>query len=207
MNAQNISLDKSTYNETGQTGLVLTPILKIENISTDTVQIFLNRIYKNLPAGWTSCFCYMECQSPTLDVLLFKIAPGETADIGVSFHTDSIEGIGYIHLSVEEVGGNFKDTLYFSGSTLTSGINTISQAKAFSYFPNPVKDQLTLASLSKDVNLVSLLTRDGKVLTKSTFRNDNKSHINFEGFPAGLYYIKIQYKSGKTELHPVVKNE
>lgn len=204
---QALSYGKSTYDLTGQAGTMVTPQLEITNVSTGNIQVFVNRFYKNLPPNWTQCFCYLECQPPSLDSLKFNLAPGEIAYIGLGFNTDTIPGTGYSRLTVEAVGTSQKDTLNFSASTyLYVGMEENSLTNSFKLFPNPTVSEIIFSALSNEEHSLSVLDASGKEISSFHELRGKEYRLNFEKYAAGQYYIRVNYKSGKTETQKIIKN-
>jgi len=123
VSAQDLIYSKSEFDKTGDPLTMVNPDVSFLNIGSDTIEIRVIRSFKNLPPNWTSCFCFTECNPPSVDTLQFFMAPLDKFIIGVGFNTDSIPGIGFIKATFEQIGGTQKDTLNFSGNTLKKGIN------------------------------------------------------------------------------------
>src|SRR5207237_1288551 len=122
----------------------LLPAVYITNMSGFNLNMRFTRLVKDIPNGWTSCFCYPQCISPTRDTLSFTVPGNSTLRISPNFGTDSIPGFGKVILVLSVLGSEKQDTLTFTGSTLqTAGINTNAKEKTFLY-PNPTSDVLFL---------------------------------------------------------------
>jgi hypothetical protein len=201
--AQDITYSKSVFDETGEPTTMVTPEVSFLNTGPDSIEVFVRRIYMNLPVNWTSCFCFISCHPPTDDTLRFFLAPMEKAYIGVGFNTDSIPGIGYVKITVEQIGGTQKDTLSFSGSTMMAGINESFSASSVKVFPNPASDKLIIQPLSQDKYDISVSGQQGEVVKYENA--EGRSELNLKGFPAGIYNVTINYKSGKTETKRIIK--
>jgi hypothetical protein len=203
--AQHLSYNGSKYDQTGEPGLMVTPQLEITNTGSVTVGVIVNRFYQGLPANWTSCFCYIECNPPSLSTLSFSLAPGETAHIGVGFATDSIPGLGTVRLTVEEVGSSLaKDTLQFTGSTMISGISEISQKYLFSVYPNPTSDKVILQYSKQEPYLLLLLNASGQIIMRSE-QVSHECSVDLQHLPCGTYYLKTHSVSGET-LRKIIRN-
>lgn len=202
-----LSYGKSSYDEVGEAGTMVLPTLKIENTGTSPVEVFVNRFFLNLPANWTQCFCFNNCHPPSLDSLRFTLVPGQTADIGVGFNSDTIPGIGYMRMTVEVVGGTQKDTLNFSGSTyLLAGVKENSLSSSFKTFPNPVSEKLFINSSLKERYSVSVNDLNGKTVKNVFDLTSGQTEISLSGLPNGVYFITLRYQSGATESKRIQKN-
>ena len=65
--------------------------------------------------------------------------------------------------------------------------------KLLTIYPNPVRDQLTidLAQPSENV-ILNILSLDGKIIRNESLGSVQRSQtINVQGFPAGVYVLKI----------------
>jgi hypothetical protein len=203
--AQNISYGKSTYDLTGDPTTMVTPELNFSNTGSSTIQVFVKRILVNLPPNWTSCFCFINCHPPAIDTLRFNLVPGQNASIGVGFNTDINPGIGYVRLTVEEVGGTQKDTLDFSGSTLLSGIKENFAPSMFKLFPNPTIETLTIFSDFKDEYSIIITNHKGQTVKHFSDLKEN-TELSLRDLSVGVYFVTVKYKSGKTDTKQIIKN-
>ncbi|CAD0004194.1 T9SS type A sorting domain-containing protein [Flavobacterium salmonis] len=79
----------------------------------------------------------------------------------------------------------------------------------FSYYPNPVKEELYLKWELTDDNYVTsiqLISLAGQVL--NTFRetkNNNTQNILFQSYPSGVYVVLLNYKSGDPKTIKIIK--
>jgi hypothetical protein len=204
--AQDITYSKSNFDETGDPTAMVTPEVSFLNTGPDSIEVFVNRFYKNLPANWTSCFCFISCHLPSEDTLRFFLAPMEKATIGVGFNTDSIPGIGYVKITVEQIGGNQKDTLSFSGSTMFAGIGENSFSSSLKLFPNPTSDRLIINSSLNENYSVSVTNVNGQIVRHLSEFKTGKTEISLNGLPNGMFFIHLLYTSGRTETKRIIKN-
>jgi hypothetical protein len=202
-----LSYDKSSYNEFGEAGTTVTPTLKVENTGPNSVEVFVNRINLNLPVNWTQCFCFISCHPPSLDSLRFTLVPGETANIGIGFNSDSVPGIGYMNMCIGIVGGMQQDTFSFSGSTfLPADIDELSLPQSFKVFPNPVTSQIIFSSVSSSPYHLAIVDAIGKLVYQTPLINEKSSTLSLQNYPGGIYFIRASYLNGKVELQKVIKN-
>jgi hypothetical protein len=203
--AQDIVYSKSTFDQTGDCGTMVTPEVNFFNGGTDSIEVFVNRFHTNLPANWTSCFCFINCHPPTDDTLRFTLAPGENATIGVGFNTDANPGMGVVRISIEQIGGNQKDTLSFSGSTMLAGINEISNSAFLKFYPNPVSEKLVIKSTIDESYSIKLCDMKGRLITSYTGLS-GETELPVGDLSHGEYLLTITYTSGKTETQKIIKN-
>ncbi len=190
----------------GNTGATLLPMAIFTNVSIAPVQMHMNRIVKNIPAGWTSCFCYPTCLAQTTNTFDFviPIASGKiaaTQTVAPNFGTDSIAGVGVIIVVFNEIGTTKYDTVRYRGITSKpTGIKETNSINNFelNVYPNPASNFLNLKySLQKIGPLkFEIFSVTGQKLKETNSSSDlnqgeNKSQINIEGFESGLYYLKL----------------
>ncbi len=203
---QNIVYSKSEPDVVGEPGLMLVGYVTFYNSDSDTIEIKADRCYKNLPPNWLSCFCFIQCYPYAVDVVNYFLAPGEKVTLGLGFTTDTIPGTGYIKVTLEQVGGAQKDTLYFSASTIASGINEFGISEPSRFYPNPSCDKIVFSTASSEVYSVRLMDITGKVIEQQSGITTKQHTINIENMPTGEYFLNVQYKSGKTETQKLIKN-
>ena len=70
------------------------------------------------------------------------------------------------------------------------GINTEKQS-AFSIFPNPASDVVTIKNNFGKPTHATLYDLTGRVLQNITIENNNTS-INVQNYPNGIYFLKFE---------------
>lgn len=203
---QNLAYSKSFFDKTGDPGMMVTPDVAFYNTDSDTIEIFVKRFYQDLPLNWTTCFCFTQCHLPAEDTLRFFLAPGQKLVIGVGFGTDTIPGIGYVKITMEQIGGTQKDTLTFSGSTLATGINELGISRSFKFYPNPSTDKVVFTTTSSETYSIRLVDITGKIVKEQSGISTKQYTLHIESLPAGEYFLNVQYRSGKTETQKLIKN-
>lgn len=102
---------------------------------------------------------------------------------------DPSEGTNYYrYQEVNDDGGSQYSTVKavnFAGSALT-----------MSWYPNPVRDRLTITSTGT-VQSVMLTTLDGRILQKFAGFSSGQS-IDFSRYPFGIYFLIIRTSGGQT---------
>lgn len=92
---------------------------------------------------------------------------------------------------VFDVSGFCKETL---------GVNDLTKAD-FSFYPNPVKDELNIISKSEIKN-VSIFNISGQVVINS---KSNSKKINTSVLSAGIYVVKAELADGQIETFKILK--
>jgi len=85
---------------------------------------------------------------------------------------------------------------------ISLGINNFAKA-GFSYYPNPVKDELILNSKT-EVEKVQIYSIDGRLVfeQKNTF---NEAKINTAAFAKGTYIVRVAFAEGSTGAFKIMK--
>lgn len=210
LSAQSYTLSPTHLNVQGNPGDFMLSTLVVNNPSASQITIHMERIVKNLPANWTSCFCFPTCIAPFIDTLTFSIAAYSNDSIKPNYGTDpNTPGIGYITIKLYQEGfPNAIDTVYFSGSTLsTSGVNEVSYASNFAAYPNPFNDVLTVCNKNMEDYTLSVYNSTGEIV----FRKENISAMNesvdLSFLCEGIYFVKSEFTSGKTVSNRIVKSK
>ncbi|MBN8641130.1 MAG: T9SS type A sorting domain-containing protein [Flavobacteriales bacterium] len=90
----------------------------------------------------------------------------------------------------------------------TDDFQKFSPEDNFSYYPNPVKEELYLKWEIKDVLIssIELYNLNGSLLKSLTELNGvSTQSINFSGYPVGTYVLHILDSSGNTKTIKVIK--
>jgi len=187
---QDYSLDSTRIHAQGNPGEMFHSALLVTNNTANPLTFHINRILKDLPPNWTSCFCYPICIAPWSDTLTFSIPPFGTDSIKPNFGTDSVPGIGYITtvLYIQDLESfSPEDTIYFTGSTLSTGISEIEE-RNIRIYPNPVSKELFIAC--KTLFSAELFSANGeKVL--SFISPDGLVKEDVSQLSSGIYFLKI----------------
>ena len=100
--------------------------------------------------------------------------------------------------TVSSVQFNYENQIITKGSTVTkdSGILAVDDISnnEIRIYPNPVKDQLLVAGMTKDESY-EIYSIDGKLVNSGTL--SSKSSIGVNALPKGVYLLKIAFKNLK----------
>lgn len=88
-----------------------------------------------------------------------------------------------------------------------NALNTLStpvtERKIFQLYPNPVEDYITiLTNTTEVVKQINIVNTTGQVVLKT---NKDITSLSVTDLPAGLYFISIETKSGKTTTKKFIK--
>lgn len=108
---------------------------------------------------------------------------------------------------ISENGGAWQtigyDTVFeISGECATMGTDDLTNSD-FNYYPNPVKNSLTIHA-EKNIKSVEIYNMAGQtVLTQKI--NANNSTFNTSSLPAGIYIVKAILENGQVETFKIIK--
>lgn len=109
----------------------------------------------------------------------------------------------------------------FSARTSNDSIKEISEVKDedllkfsqnddFSYYPNPVKEELYLKwelLNENEVSTIEVYSLTGQLIsTYKDFKNKSTTNIPFQQYPQGTYLVLINYSSGEQKSITILKN-
>jgi len=108
-----------------------------------------------------------------------------------------------IYTGVGETSNTFLWKRPLSEVAIAAGIGTVSDNDGVSFYPNPVKNELTI-EMSSSINETSyeILDLSGKILWTSNI--DKKATVNVSKFPLGVYVLKVT-TDNKTTVKKFVK--
>jgi hypothetical protein len=75
----------------------------------------------------------------------------------------------------------------------TSLSDSLSKSRSIKYYPNPCHGELTIETYLSTTDLY-LSDINGKVLERIVFKSNEKTKLNLQNYPAGVYFIQV--KSG-----------
>lgn len=117
----------------------------IVNISSDTLQLTANRLYRTTPPPeWTASMCIeIVCLPPFIDVYDFSLPPGDSAWFALDIYPFEVEGLGEWSIEVIDsttMEADTADIAYTYGATSVADESTPVAPRDFGIvqvFPNP----------------------------------------------------------------------
>ena len=94
-----------------------------------------------------------------------------------------------VYIRVWEYSGNSVINFQVAAFSATLSTENFNQEVAFSYYPNPVNNNLTL-SAQKEINNVSVYNMVGQEVYRST-PNTMTNVVDMSGLQAGAYFVKV----------------
>ena len=179
---------------------------------TSSGTVMLKNIYPGANSSLPNAFINFNGKlifSANDDLHGIELYESDGSPAGTILIKDISEGLGS---SIPYAMHIFNSNLYFAASTNslgkelwkfdgTLGINDF-ESKAFSYYPNPVLDELNLSypfGLTK-VKLFNVLGQ--KVYTKNL--NTNSAKINMSNYKEGLYFMEVE-SNKSTKIIKILK--
>ena len=86
------------------------------------------------------------------------------------------------------------------------GINKNVLDAELSIFPNPTSGNITINSINEEINSVSILDLDGRLISKQSWNHTNTALLDFTDQTSGIYTLMIVLKS-RTVYAKISKNE
>jgi len=209
INAQVYTFSDTQANMFGSPGDAFNWNLTLSNPGASPITIYLERYQKTSPPYWQQCFCFIQCNPPSLDNLTINLAPGSSTIVSLLFKTDSVNP-GMANASIrfyESAFPNNGDTVLVSAVTsVPTGVNVFTSPELFAGYPNPFRDKFTFIPSSGENYSLIITDIKGKIVSEYFNLSDKKYILSLENYPNGLYFIKAVYSSGRSETKKIIKN-
>lgn len=93
----------------------------------------------------------------------------------------------------------------FIANRKMENLPSLEEVKILNYYPNPVKNQLTIESQTHLSNIL-LTDMSGKILQKLEMLSKGKSTIDMSYLPTGIYFIHFNDSEGSEQVERIVKH-
>ena len=134
------------------------------------------------------------------------ITPGYSRFIFIHSFTGKTYGTNKIRYLLQN-GTSQTDTLtYYVHVVNTSGVKELFNERSLHFYPNPPKDILYLKTNSTEQYSAGLFDLSGRLVHFSASLFSNAA-IDTKGIPAGAYFLKINFASGKAETYKLIKQD
>ena len=126
-----------------------------------------------------------------------------------------------IHFNYDVAGNQITRSLCLNCSAKNVAVKELASLKeadlikfsendTFSYYPNPVKEELFLnwSSLNNDLKIKSIQINsiDGRVINSTINLSTVTSQtISFQTYPSGIYIIVLNYENGEEKTIKIIK--
>lgn len=115
----------------------------------------------------------------------------------------------YSYTIIEENGFyvlEMNNDIFMGAIFTTEALNTTEvDYDQISFYPNPVKDKLTLENPDLKINQVKITNANGKLLLLQKV-NSTKTEIDFSSFPKGVYILTAESKGKIIKAEKIIKN-
>lgn len=168
----------------------------ITNISSDAgdTSFTWTILELNNPASWVLSMCDPKDCYIGLNISMtrsFNLKQTGSGPIKATFDFQNTQGSGMIKmvLSSNKISAN-TDTLVFNGTAWTTGLNDV-RKQTLSFYPNPVKDQMTIQFQTKGMVQVEIFNILG-ARVKSFTHDSSKPTISLSSLENGMYFISVR---------------
>jgi len=191
------------YDAPGSEIIIHVPII---NTSNDTIIVYVLRTQNDLPADWSSSFCFDGlCFAPFVDSAASDpIPPGDTVDFSLDVYTDTIPGTATFRVVAKNME-NPSDSIavVLVASTDLSSIKNNSQGiTSFSLnqnYPNPFNPTTTISFELKDRSFTTLKIFDilgrevASLINKELESGYHQYSFSVADFKlhSGIYYYRL----------------
>ncbi|WP_250253031.1 T9SS type A sorting domain-containing protein [Chryseobacterium sp. Marseille-Q3244] len=91
-------------------------------------------------------------------------------------------------------------SLSYGNNNLVLSADDIKVDRKINIFPNPSSDFITIKN-NELIDKVELSNAEGRKI----YESDKADKVDISGFPLGVYYLKMSFKDGKTQIRKVIK--
>lgn len=207
--AQNVTFTPKTQNVSGPNSGDFKANFGVKNNSSDPTdtQFTWTFLTFNKPSAWEINLCDpFECRynvGPN-ESHSFTLAQGETGLFYGDFIPNGTDGVSNLAVIVKSnKNAANADTAYMNATAWVTAVKEVNKTKAVSFFPNPVKDQLTLkfqAKQSLEVEIYNILG----VKVKTFVHEGASTQIAVGDLQNGVYFIRFN-ENGKQYIKQFVK--
>jgi hypothetical protein len=162
-----------------------------------------------LPTGWASSFCDPNLCYYNLNVSTsyqFKLKKGAVDILRGDFDFEGVNGQGAMKVVVKSMlNPSITDTIAYTGNAWTTGLYESSKAQTFSFYPNPVKSQLTVKYATREPLNVEIYNVLGTKVRSFSY-SGTSGQVNIADLQNGVYFIRFT-DNGKLFTKQFTKSE
>ncbi|MEX0966802.1 MAG: T9SS type A sorting domain-containing protein [Bacteroidia bacterium] len=176
------------------------------NTTSQTQTFRWYRFDEGLENGWESQICdKIQCYLPHVSSAEFVLGAGDTSIMDVHFIPNSVSGESEVRVFLFAVGdsANGQFATYFATGWRV-GLNENPQAK-FNFYPNPVKEKLTIDFPVKGDHTVEIFNILGNNVGTYQVNNQSTLNISFFDLPKGMYILTYRSAEGKVVTKTLTK--
>lgn len=182
---------------------------KITNNSTDAADsmFYWKVIELSQPSAWQLDFCDPAfCRTDAIlnDSFSFKILKGNSGFMKADYYFHNTSGLGTAKVIIVAINNPANaDTLTINANSWVTGVNEVSKTKNITFFPNPVKDQLTIRFAAKNDITIEIYNVLGTRVKSFTHTGLN-SQTNISDLQNGVYFVRFS-ENGKLYTKQFIK--
>ncbi len=184
---------------------------RITNNSTDAADsIFTWKVIAlEQPSAWQLDFCdpiYCRTDAALNDQYDFKMRKDQSGFMKADFYFNATSGNGLVKVLIFAKNNPANnDTLTINTVSWVTAVNEVTKTKSVSFYPNPVREQLTVKFPAKTDIKVDIYNVLG-VKVKSFNHNDLSTTVNVSDLQNGIYFIRFE-ENGKLYTKQFTKAE
>ncbi len=194
-----VNIPNDTITIQGMMGNYETLNIQQLNTSSDTITLKWEKVSESVPPAWDASVCDNKiCYTTLVDSgMMNPIIPG---DAGGFLRMSIIPQINYgtatIRYAVWDIDNPaLKDTLTYILTVLVSGLNEVENKNAFSLFPNPATNQISILSSLETGFTYSIIDIAGKEVYAG-MADTNLTSLSIESMSNGIYFFLIKSNNG-----------
>jgi len=210
--AQSITLGAKVVNVAGPNADEKSAVSSVTNNSTDPTDNVFSWHVLNLskPMGWDIDFCDpFECFSKinSSSTEEFTLEKGASGIMKGDFYFNNINGNASVTVVIKSKKNptTNADTLTLNATAWVTAVNEVAKPKTISFYPNPVKDQLTLKFPVKEGVTVEIYKVLG-MCVKTFVHSAATTSVNIGDLQNGVYFIRFS-EGGKLYTKQFTKAE
>lgn len=121
----------------------------------------------------------------------FAMKSGDSKEMKFGLLFNNTPGTGKVTVSFSSVKDpSVTDTVYYTANAWNTAAKEVEKSKEFSFYPNPVRDQLTIKYSAKENVKVEIYNLIG-MKVKSYSHDGNSTVIQLSDLKKGVYFIRI----------------
>lgn len=121
----------------------------------------------------------------------FTIKPSESKEMKFGLLFNNTPGTGKVTVSFNSVKNPAViDTVYYTANAWSTATKEVEKSKEFSFYPNPVRDQLTIKYAAKENVKVEIFNLIG-MKVKTYTHDGNSTIIQLSDLKKGVYFIRV----------------
>ena len=126
---------------------------------------------------------------------------------GDGMNSNSIEAFSIglvVYTEISGAGGSANQGIQHAFEIYDISVNEVEEDLAIKVFPNPTRDQLIISTSKENQFEYSIYNASGAKI-QNGYPEGHETRINAEEWPAGIYFLRIQYQSGSIKSYKIIK--